>query len=290
MRHFQLLSYAAVVLLSTQCLGAQEGQSSKVNATIADMSTVLMQSTFRIEGPAKNEAGKASIGTVFVVGRPLKSDPARSAYVLVTAGHVLSDISGQFASLLVRRKNADGTYAPYPWQIRIRDSLGKDLFIKHSEADVVAMYVTLPADLIEDFVSTEYFADDKQILEYEVHPGDELLCIGFPFGLTVNGWGFPILRTGVVSSYPLTPAKAVKFISFDFRVFGGNSGGPVYFRFSNRYYQGTTHLGAIAQMIIGLVTEQIADPATNTPISLARIVPAQFIVETINSLPEFTGK
>jgi hypothetical protein len=73
-------------------------------------------------------------------------------------------------------------------------------------------------------------------------------------------------------------------------VFGGNSGGPAYFRFSNRYYKGSTHLAEVAQFIIGLVTEQVSDPATGTSISLARIVPAQFIVETVNMLPDYTGK
>lgn len=151
------------------------------------------------------------------------------------------------------------------------------------------MYVRLPKDLAEALVTTQHFADDRMIEEYEIHPGDELMCVGFPFGLAVNNWGFPILRTGVISSFPLTPATRVKYIGYDFRVFGGNSGGPVYFRFSNRYHKGTTHLGEIVQAIIGLVTEQVSEPSTGTSISLARIVPAHFILETINSLPEYSG-
>jgi S1-C subfamily serine protease len=291
MRYLRFQCFCAV-LFSATILTGQEGQSSKVTPVVVDISTLLMQSTFRIEGPARNEPGKTSTGTIFVVGRPLKTEPDRSAYVLVTAAHVLDSIGGQTASLLIRRKNDDETYTPQSWPISIRSPDGKDLFVKHKDADVAAMYVPLPNDLNigSNLVPTQYFADDKMLLEYEVHPGDELLCLGFPFGLTVNEWGFPILRTGVISSFPLTPAKAVKFIGFDFRVFGGNSGGPVYFRFSNRYYQGTTHLGAIVQSIIGLVTEQVSDPASKTPISLARIVPAQFIVETIDMLPEYTGK
>jgi hypothetical protein len=254
------------------------------------MSTILMQTTFRIDGPARETPGRASLGTIFIVGRPLKDNPQVQAYVLVTAAHVLNDINGPVASLLVRRKNEDGSYDPYKWPITIRDRSGTPLFVQHKDADVAAMYVSLPTGLIEGFISTKDFADDKVIEEYEIHPGDELLCVGFPYGLAVNNWGFPILRTGVISSYPLVPARAIKYIGFDFRVFGGNSGGPVYFRFSNRYYSGNTHLGGIIQSIIGLVTEQVSDPATGTSISLARIVPAQFIVETVNMLPEYTGK
>jgi len=267
-----------------------QGQGSKVNTTVEDMSTILMQSTFRLEGPSKSKPGSASIGTVFMMGKPITAQPDKLAYVLVTAAHVLDDVQGSIAALLVRRKDKDGGFAPYMYPIVIRTADGKNLYTKHQEADVAAMFVNMPNDLNVELVPTTYLADDKTIQDLEIHPGDELMCVGFPYGLAVNEWGFPILRTGVVSSYPLTPARKVKFIGFDFRVFGGNSGGPVYFRFSNRYYQGNTHLGMITQSIIGLVTEQVSDPATNTAISLAHIVPAQFISETISMLGEFTGK
>ncbi len=290
MKFHNLYRIAQILLLGSMSLAADEGGISKVDITIADMSTILMQTTFRIDGTARGNPGKTSLGTIFIVGRPLKDSPQVLAYVLVTAAHVLNDIDGPVASLLVRRKNADGSYDPYKWPITIRDQSGAPLFVQHKDADVAAMYVRLPKDLIEGIISTKDFADDKVIEEYEIHPGDELLCVGFPYGLSVNNWGFPILRTGVISSYPLVPAKGIKYIGFDFRVFGGNSGGPVYFRFSNRYYSGNTHLGGIIQSIIGLVTEQVSDPATGTSISLARIVPAQFIVETVNMLPEYTGK
>ena len=267
-----------------------QGQGSKVNTTVADISTILMQSAFRLEGPAKAYPGRAAVGTVFMMGKPIAAQPGKLAYVLVTAAHVLDDVEGQLASVLVRRKDKDGGFQPYMWPIFVRTADGKNLYTKHAEADVAAMFVNMPNDLNVELVPTTYLADDKTIQDLEIHPGDELMCVGFPYGLAVNEWGFPILRTGVISSYPLTPAKKVKFIGFDFRVFGGNSGGPVYFRFSNRYYQGSTHLGNITQSIIGLVTEQVSDTATGTPISLARIVPAQFISETINMLGECTGK
>src|SRR5205085_2190066 len=144
---------------------------------------------------------------------------------------------------------------------------GKDMFVRHQSADVAAMYVRLPMDITIQLVATSVIAGDKMIEDYEIHPGDELLCLGYPFGLAVNDWAFPILRSGIISSYPLVPAKAIKFIGFDFKVFGGNSGGPVYFSYTNRTYKGNTHLGETIQSIIGLVTEQVADPNTKTPLS-----------------------
>jgi hypothetical protein len=246
---------------------------------------MLMQSTFRIHGPALDGTG-TSVGTVFIVGRPVKDQPQRGAYVLVTAAHVLEGIKGETGTLLLRQKNADGTYKPFLYDIPIRDKKGGALYVKHASADVVAMYVRIPNTVAIPLLTTNLIANDKTISDLEIHPGDELLCLGYPFGLPVNDWGFPILRSGIISSYPLTPATAVKFIGFDFRVYGGNSGGPVYFKYSNRSYSRGTHLGETVHGIIGLVTQQVEDPNSKTPISLARIVPGQFIVETVNLLPE----
>lgn len=184
------------------------------------------------------------------------------------------------------RKNGDGTYSPFLYEFAIRDEKGNPFYVKHREADVVVMYIMVPNVVAIPLLTTNLIANDKTIGDLEIHPGDELLCLGYPFGLTVNDWGFPILRSGTISSYPLTPAAAIKFIGFDFRVYGGNSGGPVYFKYTNRTYSTGTHLGETVHGIIGLVTQQVEDPNTKTPISLARIVPGQFIVDTVNMLPD----
>jgi hypothetical protein len=272
---------ACALLIFTGCVTGQ----TFVNTEVEDINTVLMQSTFRIHGPAVDGTG-TSVGTVFIVGRPIKDQPKRGAYVLVTAAHVLESIKGETGTLLLRQKSGDGTYKPFLYEIAIRDKKGNPLYVKHGTADVVAMYVRLPATVTVPLLMANVIASDKTITDLEIHPGDELLCLGYPFGLTVNDWGFPILRSGIVSSYPLTPASAVKFIGFDFRVYGGNSGGPVYFKYSNRVYSTGTHLGETVNGIIGLVTQEVEDPNTKTPISLARIVPGQFIVETLDMLPE----
>jgi S1-C subfamily serine protease len=252
----------AVGLLAFVTFGqAQQSQTAPVNAEFSDINTVLMQSTFRIHGPSMDGTG-TSIGTVFILGKVLKDDPARAAYVLVTATHVLATIKGNSATLLLRKKNSDGTYTPAFWDIQIRDG-GKDLFLRHKTADVAVMYVRLPTGLDLPMLGTNLIADDKKLTDLEIHPGDELLCLGYPFGLTVNDWGFPILRSGIISSYPLTPAQAVKFIGFDFRVYGGNSGGPVYFKYTNRVYSTGTHLGETVFGIIGLVTEQVSEYANS---------------------------
>jgi hypothetical protein len=53
-KSYNLLRIALVLLLlGSMSLAADEGGISKVEITIADMSTILMQTTFRIDGPAR---------------------------------------------------------------------------------------------------------------------------------------------------------------------------------------------------------------------------------------------
>jgi hypothetical protein len=82
------------------------------------------------------------------------------------------------------------------------------------------------------------------------------------------------------------PSKLHKNLLFDFRVFKGNSGGPVYFVDRNRIYGNSTHLGETLQMLVGLVTSQAsAALVNNTDLQLGIVIPAVFIKETLDMLP-----
>jgi len=251
-----------------------------------ELNTILMNSTFRIQGSGKT-------GTVFIIGRPSKKDSAKAFYVLVTANHVLADIKTDQA-ILYLRKEIDTVYSLYPYLIKIRNN-GNPLWVKHPDADVAAMYVSLPSDVKINLLPTYFLATDSLISEFEIHPGDDLYCLGYPYGVSASEAGFPILRSGIISSYPLLPSKEIKTFLFDFRVFGGNSGGPVYFIGANRNYKGGVHIGVV-RFIMGLVSKQkmiqeeikSMDETTTKehPLGLAIIVPATFIRGTINLLPD----
>jgi hypothetical protein len=262
-----VLAVLCAVLLSAGFVGAE------------DLNVLLMESTFRIAGPAKGE-GKISVGTVFLVGRPLKSSPGKASYVMVTAGHVLQDIIGDEAVLWLRRKKPDGTFEALEHRLRIRGR-GAPLWTRHAGADVAVMYVQLPNEAHVVLLSKDLLANDQMMTQYEVHPGDELLSLGFPFGLAANDAGFPILRSGKIASYPLVPAKQYPTFLYDFQVYEGNSGGPV-------YYTGSRAFGGKAarpvNFIAGLVSKHAAIGGQR--LQLAAVVPAQFIREAIDSLPE----
>ena len=259
-------------------------------STIAEsqeLNTILMESTFRIHGPAKTDPkNKIFFGTAFVVARPIPTSPGRGYAVMVTAAHVLDGIAGDEAILLLREKQADNIFKAHPFRLKIRNE-GKDLFVRHQDADVAAMYISVPEVANFSPVLVDFFANDDVIKKYEIHPGDELFCLGFPLYTSANDAGFPILRGGKIASYPLTPARSIKQFLFDFTVFKGNSGGPVYLVSSIRAYGGTRSIEPL-QYIMGLITElgfSSVPEFRDKPLNIGVVVPSQFILETIELLP-----
>ena len=187
-------------------------------ALAQDLNTVLMNSTFEIMGPSA-EAGKTTFGTIFVLGKPLKADPTKGSYVLITAAHVLNEISGDTATLFLRKKDASGAFTKFPVPLSIRNQ-GKNLYVKNPDADVAAMYLNLPNETEIKLLPLALLADDATLQHLEVHPGDELLCLGFPLAIDVKG--FPVIRSGLLASYPITPSRIVKQYYYNFHVFPGN--------------------------------------------------------------------
>jgi hypothetical protein len=248
-----------------------------------EINTDLMETTFRMTGPTSTP-NEITGGTVFILGKPIK-DGSRAYFVMITAAHVFEGIKGDTGTIMFRFKREDGTYAVAPYEIPLRDK-GKPLYVKHPEVDVAALYVKMPTAFKAMLLPFALLATDELLRKYELHPGDELFCLGYPL-LTSADHGFPILRSGKIASYPLVPAKQHKNWLFDFRVFKGNSGGPVYFVDRNRMYGNSTHLGETIQMMVGLVTSQLSAPlVNNTELQLGVIIPAEFITETLNMLPE----
>lgn len=250
-----------------------------------DICTVLMRSTFKLES-------EGSIGTVFIMGEPSQDKPDKLFYVLMTATHVLERMKSDTAILHLRRQEGDKFIRlPYPVQIRKK---GNPLWTRHPDADVAAMRVKLPRGADIPLIATTLLGTDKILEQFQVHPGDQLLVYGFPYGAEANDAGFPILRSGRIASYPLTPIRKTKTFLLDFPVFIGNSGGPVLFYAENRVYGGSTHIGSI-QFIIGIVSqeqvftervESLAEMVTRKhKLALAVITHAGFVADLIKSLP-----
>lgn len=244
-----------------------------------------MDSTFKIFGPADlTKPGSISTGTGFLVGRPVPGDPNHLYYILVTAAHVLNGIQGETATLVVRVKTPATEYQRAERRLPIRRGATK-LWTQHPTADVAVMYADLPDNLSTQLVPQDFLATDADFAKYEFHPGDEVFTVGYPYGYEVNNLGFPVLRSGRIASYPLTPASQIKTFKVDFSVFGGNSGGPIYINQLGREYGTSYHLDERVFRVLGLVTDQVTVTATGERLNVAGVVHAQFIKEAIALLP-----
>ena len=157
-----------------------------------ELNTVLMNSTFKIQG-------SKTTGTVFILGKLTKEDSTKAYYVLVTANHVLDDIKEDYATLFLRKKDGE-KFTKFNYSLKIRQN-GKPLWVNNPNVDVAAMYIRLPVNTYIELLPKNYLGTDSAILEFEIHPGDELLCLGYPNGAEANDAGFPILRSGKIASY-----------------------------------------------------------------------------------------
>ena len=288
MKHILLVHVLLVLTLTAITSPAAE--------EIPDINTVFMRSTFKLVGKAAGH-NASTVGTVFILAKPSASDPKKAYFVMVTAGHVLKKMVGDEAILFLRRKTGD-TYQKILYPIKIRKN-GRPIWTDHPEADVAVMYISLPIEVDVIPVATGLLATDEMLKQFAVHPGDRLSCLGFPRGIEANEAGFPILRSGQIASYPLVPTKSVKAFVFDFNVFEGNSGGPVYLSDSNRIYGGTTNIGTV-QFLVGLVSEQASfneeikmggkKLMLAHQLGLAIVIHASLIREALDLLPAPAGE
>jgi hypothetical protein len=287
-RHF----IAIIFLISCNAVptfSQQQQQSAQQAAKPNDLNVRLMRTTYMVVGFGKNP-GETTLGTAFLVGRRMSAQPKELTTtghilvlpVLVTAAHVFEEMSGEDALILLRTENA-GQWTAMPAHFKIRQGT-KPLWTQLQDTDVAAMYVNLPIQQ-PDVVPMDVLADDEMLKSAEVEPGAQLSILGYPLGQKSNDIGFPILRTGVIASYPLLPTVSTHSFLLDFRVFRGNSGGPVYY--SPSVPRGGSFICCPPQFVMGLVSQEqsIAMPYSQLQLSLAKVVHASAIKATIDSLP-----
>lgn len=259
-----------------------------------DLNILLMKNTFKIEGPN-------SCGTGFIIAKEKNTnkeynsgirDYADLDFILVTAAHVLDSIEGNDAIIFLRTK-ADNIYKTFPFPISIRNKRF-NYYKKHPSMDIAVMYVTLP-QIFSNFhqvIDVNKFISDNDIEYWNIRTGETISCLGFPLCYHDTLGNFPILRSGKIASYPLLPSSVYKTFYFDFEIYPGNSGGPVYFfesgtssrfRADHTFIMGEENI----QFIMGMVTESIyigeIKPEQN--IKLGVVIYAKYILETIIMLP-----
>ncbi len=218
--------------------------------------------------------------------------------MLVTAAHVLEEMAGDSAIVHLRKQvdKENNSWIDVPTPIAIRAN-NQPLWMRHPEADVAVMYINVPDDeaITLQLLPTTMLADDKMLMDYDIKPGDEVRCLGYPLGVSSNDAKFPVLRSGRIASYPLLPTIKTKTFLLDLRVFKGNSGGPVFY--IERYRPIPNTLGSYTNyhFIMGLVSQEslftevstgpYSQEVRQTQLGLAVVVQASLIKQTIEMLP-----
>lgn len=240
------------------------------------MSVDLIDATVQIEQPIAD--GRRTVGTGFLIADPTAD--GRPRIVLVTANHVFEKMPGDQATIGYRVQAADGTWRYAPQKIIIRDH-GKPTWTRHQSRDVAAITITAPAAFAKAAIPMAWLAGDDAFSQRGLGPGDVMMALGFPQGLSANSAGFPILRTGHVASYPLAPSSAFPTFLLDFRVFPGNSGGPVYVD-EDAAKGDVAGAPAPTPFIAGMLTQEVEVGDENLGIGI--VTQAKFIRETVAEL------
>ena len=230
-----------------------------------DLSVDMIKATVQLEQSLGD--GQRTVGTGFLIDAPTPDGRPRT--ILVTAAHVLQKMPSQQASIGYRFQTQAGwRYDPQPLTIRI--PAGQQAWTQHPTRDIAAMEITAPPEFARAAIPLSWLAGDETFNQFGMRPGDEMLALGFPLGLSANQAGFPILRAGKVASYPLAPSAEFPTFLLDFSVFPGNSGGPIYVKRND------------AGFIAGMLTQQVELSGDRLDIGI--VTHARYIRETVEML------
>lgn len=231
-----------------------------------DLSVDMIKATVQLEQPLGD--GNRTVGTGFLVNDPTPDGRPRT--ILVTAAHVLHKMPAGEARIGYRFQTADGSwkYAPQPLVIRGKD--GAPAWKQHPSRDVAALEITAPPEFAAAAIPLSWLAGDDTFRAQGLGPGDEMMALGFPLGLSANQAGFPILRAGKVASYPLAPSAEFPTFLLDFNVFPGNSGGPIYVS------------GKGDGFVAGILTQQVE--LTGERLDIGIVTHARYVRETVDMI------
>ncbi len=243
-----------------------------------DLSIDLIRATVQLEQPQGD--GTRTVGTGFLISAPTPDGKPR--IILVTANHVLTRMPGMTMRIGYRIAGADGAWRYAPQNVTIREG-GEELWTHNPDRDIAVIAITAPPEFARAAIPLSWLATEATFDEYALGPGDEMMTLGYPRGLSSNTAGFPILRAGRVASYPLGPSAAFPTFLLDFAVFPGNSGGPVYMTQASRRRAGADG-SAPVQFIAGILTQQVE--LTGERLQIGIVTHARFIRDTIALLDD----
>lgn len=244
-----------------------------VTAPTWDLTRGLIDATVQLDQPDGNQ--RRTVGTGFLIEAPRPDGTPRT--VLVTAAHVLERMPETEARIGWRIALPDGAWRFTPEPLRIREADLTPLWTRHPDRDIAVMEIVAPEAFARAAIPVGWLGDADAFDAWRIGPGDELLSLGFPRGLSANRAGFPILRVGRIASWPLTPVAAFPTFLLDFPVHAGDSGGPVFWTPSARRLPGTTPPDH--PFIAGVLVQTVE--VAGEPLGLGVVAHANYVRESI---------
>jgi len=276
------------LILNASYCGAQLDSNTLYREFQFNLHESIMKSTFRISG--LDSLGDTIEGTCFLLNKT-KSNSQDTVTILITADHVLKDIYEDY--ITIHYPGIKGNEFRYLNQIVKIRNLGSPLWIslKDSLLDLAAMRLDNLKFQTDSFLDVQCLADEKALRLLQIRPGDKMYCVGFPEGASANEFGFPILKSGVIASYPILPTFEHNYFLFDCELFPASSGSPVYMCESGRYYLSDSEYGFdanLTQAICGIVVSKIfvieKPDGAKISLQLAKVIPSSYILTLIEKL------
>ncbi len=245
-----------------------------------DLTLALINATVQVDQPQGD--GVRFVGTGFLVDDPKPDGTPRT--VLVTAGHMFEGMPGPTVRVGYRFQGADGSWSFSPQPLAIRGEGSRPLWTSNADRDIAVIAITAPPEFAKAAIPLAWLAGEDSFDAAGLGPGDEMFVLGYPGGKSANPQGFPILRSGRVASFPLSPASRYPTFLLDFRVFAGNSGGPVFITPDMRRHPGAAANDERAQFVAGMLTKQSMEG--DKPLELGVVIHAVYIRQVIAQLDQ----
>jgi len=246
------------------------------------------------------------IGSGFLFGKFIEIvDDKRSRYrtYLVTNKHVIKNQKKVFLRFNPKSNEKSRDYA-----VDLVNTNDQIIWTGHPDPNIDVAVLKLNANQLEkDGMKFNYFHSDTQIMtisqmnEGGITEGDFIYTLGFPMNLVDKDRKYVIVRSGIIARIRnLLDGFSNEFLIDSF-VFPGNSGGPVIIKPEIQSIENTKP--PQKANLIGMVQSYISyrDTAvsqqTNEPrivfvenAGLARVIPIDFVLETINVANSNTEK
>jgi hypothetical protein len=169
------------------------------------------------------------LGTSKVAGTGLavSMDQGGAKTALVTSAHVLE--TARKGPVFIALRTPDDSGHPQTILVQYRPpAAGGRYFVRHPTHDIAAFAVQIPP-AAKGILSFPTCLHHTAIKTPNLHAGDQVLFAGYPDVMPYMQGVFPILRSGIIATYPAGTPEVNDMFCIDGGVHAGDSGAPVFF-------------------------------------------------------------